>query len=135
MRKLFISTILLLCIFTTGIINADEMPKDRCAMEFINNTNKTFVFYFKQIDHPYLLQTKGEPWTKVVAEIQAKELFLATSKQPPGLYTIACKEPRKVWATAIIKELVITLGISKITATISIINNEQKLVLTYAYNT
>ena len=135
MKRLFISIILLLGIFTIGITNADEMPKDKCITEFMNNTNKTFIFYLDWIDHPYLAQTKGRPWTKIVAELQAGESFLATSKQTPGLYTIACKEPREEWKTAIVKELVIILGVSKITVTISIINNEQKLVLTYAYNT
>ena len=138
MRKLisFIIITLLLFIFTTGAFasNTDTNKKpEGCAATLVNNTNKTYIFWLAWINHPFLNQTGGKPWNKMVAEMNPGESFTAED-QSPGLYTIKYQEAFRSNLPRMGKKLTITAKNKTIVAVLMQNKNKPPILIIFKYD-
>lgn len=139
MRKLisFIIITLLLCIFTTGAFASDtdinKKPED-CATTLVNNTDKTYIFWLSWIDHPFLHQTWGRPWHKIVAELDPGESFTAENRQAPGLYTVKYQEAFHYNTPMIAEDFIITAENKTIIITLIPDDNGEPIILIFKYD-
>jgi len=151
MKKLisFIIITLLLFIFTPNTLyssdkeraapmsdkDAVEVTKDECKVKFTNATDKTYIFSLSWIDHPFLHQTRGKPWHKLLGEIKPGGIFIPTNNQAPGLYIITC---RRLWAhdaVTITKEMIITAKDKTIAIILTPDGDKDPIILIFKYNT
>lgn len=117
------------------IIETIEESKAKCIIKLANGTHKTYVFWLSWIDHPFLHQTQGKPWSKIVAEIDPAESFTGESKHAPGLYTIKCREAFRHNTPKITKNFSFGGGIKTIVITLIPDKNKMPMIIIFKYDT
>ena len=114
-------------------IAAEEQERN-CLVTLVNNTDKTYVFWLAWIDHPFLHQTWGKPWNKVVAEMNPGESFTAEN-QSPGLYTIKYQEAFHSNLPMMVEDFTITAKDKTIIAVLIPEKNKPPILIIFKYDT
>jgi len=116
-----------------------DTKKGICTIKCINNTKHLLTFQIEWIDHPFLHQTRGAPWSLAMGEINPGESWKLTEYgYLPGWYRVTCY-PTRVPPFSLLHKLrasekfTIKPYVSKVTITTLIIEDKLEIFLIYGH--